>query len=1092
MAATNADRVGKALALLATGLRPFVGRECEAHWGSDWLKEVTAGDRDRLVAEGRLDDIQVQLRIMVSQWQHVFRKVLSQADRSLVGELIDIRNRWAHQEKFSSDDAYRAVDSAYRLLSSISAGEQAEEADNLKQDLLRQRYQKQARNTRRRSATTPIESNPAGGLKPWREIVTPHKDVASGSYQQAEFAADLHQVWRGDAADEYGNPEEFFRRTFLTDGLRALLVDASKRLAGFGGPPIVGLQTNFGGGKTHSLISLFHLAAAGPAAKTLVGLDEVVDQAVEGTDVDAVPLAARAVLVGTMLGPGEAEVKDDGTNVRTIWGEMAWQLGGAEAFAHVAEADAKGTNPGERLIELFRAYSPCLVLIDEWVAYARQLYGVSDLPAGSFDAQFTFAQALAEAAKSVPGTLVVVSVPASDIEVGGEAGKAALERLDNVVGRMESSWRPASAEEGFEIVRRRLFEEMDAESARERDAVVQSFADVYRRDSAEFPTHAREGDYERRMQASYPIHPELFDQLFTAWSELETFQRTRGVLRLMAAVIHELWERGDRSLMILPASVPLDAHAVTAELTRYLEDGWPPVIESDVDGPTSRPLRLDAENPGLARYSATRRVARTIYMASAPSQQAANRGIDDRAIKLGCVQPGESPATFGDALRRLSDVATYLYADNGRYWYSRQPSVASTANDRASTYAAEDVDEEIRRRLRAVRDRAEFAGIHGAPRDPGDVPDEQVARLVLLGPESDHQSKTDQSNGLAAAKLFLDQRGGGPRQYRNTLVFLAADHGRLEDLCTGVRQWMAWRSINVDAESLNLDAGQSKQARTKETELDALVDARILETWQWLITPALPSDEPTGEVRYETTRIGGSEPLAARAAKKLRSEEGLVTEYSGVRLRLDLDRVLWRDRDHVRVDELRDAYAKYLYLPRLRDESVLHAAVRDGAGKLTWETDTFALAEAFDEDTDEYRGLVAGAQIDAAIGASAVLVNPDRAAPLVAAQTGGAEDAGETGEGGDRESEGSSEGSGTSQATHFYGRIELDPVRFGRQLGQISDEVIAQLTRGDGVNMKLTFEIEATSADGFTEGARRAVGENASTLKFDEHRFEAD
>lgn len=327
---------------------------------------------------------------------------------------------------------------------------------------------------------------------------------------------------------------------------------------------------------------------------------------------------------------------------------------------------------------------------------------------------------------------------------------------------------------------------------------------------------------------------------------------------------------------------------------------------------------------------------------------------------------------------------------------------------------------------------------------------------------------------------------------RNTLVFLAADLGRLEDLRTGVRQWMAWRSINADAESLNLDAGQAKQARTKEAELDELVDARILETWQWLIVPAVPSGDPTGEVRYETTRVGGAEPLAARAAKKLKSEEGLVTEYSGVRLRLDLDRFLWGAGDHVRVDELRDAYAKYLYLPRLRDESVLHAAVRDGAAKLTWASDTFALAEAHEGDGDTYRGLVAGAQVDAAMGSTAVLVKPERAQTLLAAGSAAAADEQEETEAGSGGETNGAKGDDAAQPTRFYGRIELDPVRFGRQLGQISDEVIAQLKRGDGVSMTLTFEIEATSSDGFDDAARRAVGENASTLKFDEHRFDDD
>ena len=330
-------------------------------------------------------------------------------------------------------------------------------------------------------------------------------------------------------------------------------------------------------------------------------------------------------------------------------------------YALVADADRTGTSPGSALVDLFQRYSPCLVLIDEWVAYARQLYGVDGLPAGSFDAQFTFAQALAEAARAVEGALLVVSIPASDIEVGGEGGRAALERLKNVVGRMESSWRPASAEEGFEIVRRRLFDDLPAEAAPSRDAVVKAFGNLYRSQKAEFPSGCSEGGYERRLTAAYPIHPELFDRLYGEWSTLDKFQRTRGVLRLMAAVIHELWERNDSSLLIMPATIPIDAPAVSSELTRYLEEGWTPVIESDIDGPNALPLRLDRENPNLGRYSATRRVSRTIYLGSAPTQQAANRGIDDRAIKLGCVQPGEAPATFGDALRRLTDQATYLY-----------------------------------------------------------------------------------------------------------------------------------------------------------------------------------------------------------------------------------------------------------------------------------------------------------------------------------------------------------------------------------------------------------------------------------------------
>ena len=303
------------------------------------------------------------------------------------------------------------------------------------------------------------------------------------------------------------------------------------------------------------------------------------------------------VLVGNKISPGNPVTKPDGTVVRTLWGELAWQLGGKKAFAASQADDEKATSPGDVLRELFNEYGPCLILIDEWVAYARQLHDQSDLPAGSFETQFTFAQALTESAKLAKNCLLVISLPASDtagsphtqaddVEVGGQRGREALDRLRNVVGRVEASWRPASAEEGFEIVRRRLFEPLaDPAQFVDRDIVARAFADLYRTQHQEFPPECRDADYEKRLKAAYPIHPEIFDRLYTDWSTLVKFQRTRGVLRLMAAVIHSLWEKGDRNPLILPANIPIDDPRVQFELTRYLSDNWVPVIEKDVDGP---------------------------------------------------------------------------------------------------------------------------------------------------------------------------------------------------------------------------------------------------------------------------------------------------------------------------------------------------------------------------------------------------------------------------------------------------------------------------------------------------------------------------
>jgi hypothetical protein len=215
---------------------------------------------------------------MWNQWDGVFRKTLGRAERSLISELREIRNKWAHQKPFSSDDAYRALDSAARLLSAVVAPPQVEELEKLKTDLLRVRFDEQVRSEKRRTAGTAIEGQGDATLKPWREVVNPHKDVQSGNYNQAEFAADLWQVYLGEGSDEYRKPEEFFRRTFLTVSLKELLVGAVQRLAGQGGDPVVQLQTNFGGGKTHSMLALFHLFSDTPA-QGLLGIDEVLTEA---------------------------------------------------------------------------------------------------------------------------------------------------------------------------------------------------------------------------------------------------------------------------------------------------------------------------------------------------------------------------------------------------------------------------------------------------------------------------------------------------------------------------------------------------------------------------------------------------------------------------------------------------------------------------------------------------------------------------------------------------------------------------------------------------------------------------------------------
>jgi predicted AAA+ superfamily ATPase len=1121
MAITNHERVGKSMDLLKAGLAPFIEREMKSQYQAEWLREAKEALTTQQLALGAarddpLGDVAAMLALMTNRWQEVFRRTLGQAERALVSEVRTIRNNWAHQRNFSTDDAYRALDSVHRLLLAVSAP-QASEIEQMKMELLRVRFDEQVRSERRKTSGTTIESAATGGLKPWREIVTPHKDVASGRYQQAEFAADLWQVHLGEGTDEYRDPVEFFRRTFLTDSLKQLLASAMERLSGKGGDPVVQLQTNFGGGKTHSMLALYHLFS-GRKPTELAGVEAVMTH----SEIKALPSVRRVVLVGNKISPGNPAVKADGTVVRTLWGELAWQLGFAaggikeakKAFARIAADDERATNPGDALRELFNTYGPCLILIDEWVAYARQLHDQSDLPAGSFETQFSFAQALTESAKLARACLLVISLPASDtatsphaqaddVEVGGERGRDALARLRNVVGRLESSWRPASAEEGFEIVRRRLFEPLtDPAQFRDRDVVARAFADLYHTQHQEFPPECRDANYETRLKAAYPIHPEIFDRLYGDWSTLVKFQRTRGVLRLMAAVIHSLWEKGDRNPLILPANVAIDDPRVQFELTRYLPDNWPPVIETDVDSPNSLPLRMDGELPNLGKYHACRRVARTIYLGSAPTQAAAHRGIEDRRIKLGCVMPGESPAVFGDALRRLAAVATYLYQDGPRYWYSTQPTVTKLAEDRAEQLKrdSDKVITELDARLRTdLRKTGDFDRIHVCPHSGQDVPDDMDARLVVLNSEHPY-NKDPECPALRTAKLMFESRGNAPRLFRNTLVFLAVDQARLQDLDDAVRRFLAWESIVNERETLNLDPHQLKQAETQKVAADGAVVARLPEAYQWLLVPTQGS--PKDEMKWESIRLTGADSLAVRVSKKLKYEELLITALAGTRLRLELDQIpLWRG-NHVSIRQLAEDFARYTYLPRLKDTEVLLGAVRDGLGLLLWRQDSFAYADSFDEATNRYLGLRSGQVVSITPGeTSGLLVRSSVAAEQLdreqattaAAPTPTPADPSRP----DTRTTSPEErvdGKPTAKLnpTRYYGTVVLDSARVGRDAGRIADEVIAHLAGLMASDVMVTLEIDARVPGGVPENVVRIVTENGRTLKFSNQGFERE
>ncbi len=986
--------------------------------------------------------------------------------------MVGVRNRHSHNESFSTDDTYRALDTIERLLGAFGDRERQKRVKQQRDQLNRQRFEAEARSEYRKIAARPTESRPQAGLTPWREVIQPHPDVAGGRFAQSEFAADLYDVWSGDAAWEYQDPEAFFRRTFLTEGLRQLLTGAARRLAGAGGAPVIELQTNFGGGKTHSLIALYHLASGVPPA-SLAEVGEMLGA--EGIDLPR--QINRAVFVGQSMSPTDPKPKPDGQVVNTIWGEIAYQLVGEEGYSLVAGDDAAATNPGAKLRDLFRAYGPAVVLIDEWVAYARQLPrdpGRERGAGGDFDTQFTFAQALTEAASAVDKVVVLIAIPSSVIEVGGDRGREALELLKNVVNRTATQWQPASPDESLEIVRRRLFDPISPAKARVRDGVIRAYLNFYRKHQRYFPMGVDEGRYQQRMELSYPIHPELFDRLFEDWSALDKFQRTRGALRLMAEVISELWTRQDRSLLIMPGTLPMDSPALVAELKKYLEDGWDPVIKRDVDGPNSLPLRLDQQNRTFGRFSAARRVARTIYMGSAPRPDN-NRGVDIRQVLLGCTQPGEPPTQFSDALRYLSSEATHLYIDGQSYWYQLQANVTRMAQERATHYDVVEVDAEIRRRLSAERRRGPFIGVHVFPDGPG-----RRARRGVRGAaghsvtrDGSHRQRPEQPGGAGC------ERPPVPTFGRTALASQHADvPGRLHQEVGGAEGSGPFlsglevhhrRGGDTEPDAPSAEAGHHHEGgHRSDHQLQDRRDLRVRPiTW--------PEAGSTPEIEWHVTKPSGKGGLAERVANRLVSEEKLI--YGGIRVRMDLDNDrarLWSEEGDIEVNHLWSIYTRYPYMPRLAGFQVLAGAISDGTANLAWESETFAYAEAREGDT--WKGLKSGQQVVPA--RSGYLVHPDVVPPPPADPDPSTPHPAQAAASPTPSRQSPVSTQRRPSPGHFYACFDLDRVRGVRQL----DDILANVTAHLGKGVRITLEIQAESPEGFDDRIRRVVQENARQL----------
>ena len=944
------------------------------------------------------------------------------------------------------------------------------------------------------SAEVPSVKPSVSNLTAWRDVIRPNLDVAQGNFQVANFVADLQDVHNGrSSAAGYGNPVSFFKQTYITPGIEKLLVNTLKRLSGNGGDPVIQTKTGFGGGKTHSLIALYHLVTSADALinPPSNGEDEKVSKDIRDImemakwDPDAGIQPKIAVLGGTYFSTTYSKLTENGDPLNTLWGIMAYQLGGQEAYDIVGKASRQGTAPaGAELDELFEHIGASVILMDELVAYVRNAGNLKDNI-------YTFFQALTESVHRVENVALVVTLPESQIEAGDAAGIEALNRLDSIFGRIEAVWKPLEVHEAFEVVRRRLFEndiENDSEAQRKRDETCEAFARMYSRARSDYPQGVSEQRYIERMKACYPIHPEIFDRLYHDWSTIPRFQRTRGVLRIMANCISHLYQAPYTSPLIMPANLPLHHQTLAEEFIGLLTDQWNAVV-TEVDSDNSVAYQMDVGSEPFGRVGgAAQRIARTVFLGSCPDR--ATKGMDARQIRLGVVEPGHGTPIYNDALSQMRGNLYYFYSDNDRYYFHVEENLNKVAADRADALTETEIHAEIVNQIETAVGRRSDVII--CPENSEQIADSDKIKLVILPPDKTLNSRArDSDEATPIAERFLHFCGDETtrRRYRNTILFLAAKREDMNTFKRSIRPYLAWHSIiNGERRIQNLKGDRRRQATASLTTAGRELGNALVKAYRWAFAPTQPNPvEDKYQWNFFDTEVEQDGEIIESAFKGFVKEEVLIEKISPSTLVRTLKEYVWDNPsygDHIKIDELWDLLAEHVYLPRLKNIGVLLACIKQGVpenafGYAEGYTDP-GLRESKDERQVSYTGIRFGEDLGlGTIDGTWLLVNPDKVQMVPQEGDIVPPDPEET-------------SSVRSKPDEFPPTPPRGPVHFVATKA-MQDEIslddinllraeIIRTMRNDGGKISVTIIIEARKPKGFSENAARSVKQNSDAL----------
>lgn len=743
--------------------------------------------------------------------------------------IYDVRNKLAHFQEITDDEFNESLIIMKRLARIIGMDELEE--------ILADLHEATSENIVSEPAPVSYQTT-SGGLKPWFQVVTPHMDIKQGRLDESVFAANLAEVALGHGREIYSNPAMFFSKTFFTAGLKNVAKTVLKGLNGKEDAEnrVISLQTGFGGGKTHTLISLYHLAAWGKNAIHSGYTKELLAY----TGVPEFDKANIAVFTNTTNDPANGRTPEEGVHIQTIWGELAYQLGGKAAYEIIQKNDEGLISPAGLFKQVLAMTKPALILIDELADYCVKASARKAGSSSLADQTISFTQELTEAVAGTDNCVVVVTLPASVQEVGNTPeAQSILNALQKRVSRVGADTQPVADEEIFEVIRRRLFENVGDPATIE--YVASQYMEMYQQYHSELPSIATKSEYKQKIIKSYPFHPELIDAFRVRWASHHDFQRTRGVLRLLAAIVSDLWKRqqslpGGNAMIHAGQINFVNLDALAGQLKKLYGNGYDSVISGDVSGSSSNAFKIDSEKAEYGQWYLTQSIAAVILLNSFGTD-GANRGLSVPEVKLNLLIPrGFNHNNINGALDLLEGNAYYLYygssAAGRRYWFHTEPNINILINQTKSDINTDKINAEIVKRIKEKARNIELFNVLVDPSE--DIPEQHRLTLLILNPT--YLSRDNKVNGgtLPIIEKIATKKGESERIFRNTMLFLVCSEQGIGRLEAGVREYLACEKVSLEYNS-QLEAEQKQEIRKRMDEASRSVENAIAAGYNLLV-----------------------------------------------------------------------------------------------------------------------------------------------------------------------------------------------------------------------------------------------------------------